>query len=177
MQRLVMHLGLVLVASCWREAPPPPTPTLSFVARVSALDELHRGTQAIARRMDLTVHRILALASEADREALRADVVALERDVAHLVRVLETARRGGEDRALLAGYARQLRDAHTRVTQLREELRHARTIEEQEAFERLKRKLEGTHDPGDLAPRIYWHRGPALTPRPPIVPDPPILPP
>jgi hypothetical protein len=181
MQRLVMHLGLVLAvalgASCWRESPPPPAPTLSFVARVNALAELRRGTQAIARRMELTMQRILGLASEAEREAVRADVAALERDVAHLIRVLETARDGGEDPALLAGYATTLRDARVRVAQLREDVQHARTLEEQEAFERLKRKLEGTHDPGDPHPRIYWQRGPTMTPRPPMLPDAPILPP
>lgn len=181
MQRLVMHLGFVLVvalgAACWRESPPPQAPKPSFVARVNALGELRRGTPAVARRMELTTQRILGLASEAEREAVRADVAALERDVAHLIRVLETARDGGEDPALLAAYARQLHDARNRVAELRAELRHARTLEEQEAFERLKRKLEGTHDPGDPHPRIYWRRGPTMTPRPPMLPDAPILPP
>ena len=110
-----MHLVLVLVTSCWRESSPPPAPKPSFVARVSALGELRRSTPALARRMELTMQRILGLASEAEREAIRADVAALERDVAHLIRVFETARNGGEDPALLAGYAKQLQDARVRV--------------------------------------------------------------
>ena len=60
-----MHLVLVLVACCWRASPPPPAPKPSFVARVSALGELRRSTPALARRMELTMQRILGLASEA----------------------------------------------------------------------------------------------------------------
>lgn len=145
---LALIVTLATLGACWRDAPPPAQPQRSFVARVSALTELRRGTDAVARRTEATMQRIVGLASEAEREALLADVVALEEEVMRLAGVLERAREDREDPAMLAELAEKLQDAMFGVTQLRAELRHARTTAELEAFEALKRKLEGTHDAG-----------------------------
>lgn len=169
MQRLLMHLGLVLVASCWRESPAPAGPQRSFVARVSSLAELRRGTDDVQRRLLATRQRIAGLASEAEREALHGDILALEYQVIRLGRILVTARTDGEDPDQLTGVAIRLRGAMSTIAQLRWDLRHTRTNAEIEAFEALKRKLEGTHDPGDLDPRIDRRRGPLLTPLPDVL--------
>lgn len=162
---MVMALVIAaLCAACWRDARPPSEPArLSFVARVEALAELRDGTDELSRRMAATMQRIAGLASEAERDVLRADVRELERELLRLVDILERARGGGEDEAQLAGFAGRLHEAMVALVALRAELRHAKTTAEIEAFEELKRKLEGTHDPG-AGRRIYFPRDPNLPP-------------
>jgi hypothetical protein len=153
--RLVTGLitGLAIgLAACWRDAPPPEPPRRSFVARVSALTDLQRGIDALAQRTQVTMHRIVGLASEAEREALHVDVVALEHEVMRLAAVLDRAREDGADPVRIRELAQKLGDSMFGVGQLRAELRHARTTAELEAFEELKRKLEGLHDPGSFGP-------------------------
>jgi hypothetical protein len=155
-------LVLIMLASCWREAPPPEEPQSSFVARVHTLAELRRGTNALAPELEATKQRIVGLASEAERSAIHADLAAMEHEVSRLIDLMERARERGDE---VADVDDKLRAAALSVMRLREELRYARTTEEQEAFERLKRKLEGTHDPVDVRTRIY--RRDPLAPRPP----------
>jgi hypothetical protein len=165
-------LVLFVVASCWREVPPPDRPYVSFVARLSAIAELRRGTDALEARIATMTQRIAGLASEAEREALRADLVAFERDLIRLRHVAAAARARDEDPALLDAMQVKLDDAMVAAVALRGELRHARTIAEQEAFEELKKKVEGTHDPTGPRIRIY-RRDPLLVPG---KPDPILLP-
>jgi hypothetical protein len=150
--RLVALALIVPLGACWRESPQPETPRRSFVARVSALTDLRRGIDALAQRTQVTMHRIVGLASEAEREALHVDVVALEHEVMRLAAVLDRAREDGADPVRIRELAQRLGDSMSGVGQLRAELRHARTTAELEAFEELKRKLEGLHDPGYFGP-------------------------
>lgn len=165
MQRLVV---VMFLASCWRESAPPESPRLSFVARVNAHAELRRGVDELAWGIECAMHGIRALTSEAQREAIRSDLHAFGRDLAHLASVLEKLHDDGEDPAWLAGIEQRLDAARDELARLHLELRHARTLEQQEAFEALKRKLEASHD-GPFQ-RLEWHPSPVAPPQPPDAP-------
>jgi hypothetical protein len=177
--RLYVLALIVPLGACWRGSPQPEPPQRSFVARVNALGELRRGTAALAQSTQSIMHRIHGLASEAEREALLADVIALEHEVMRLAAILDRARDDGHDPRELGELAHKLEHSMFGVGQLRAELRHARTTAEIEAFEELKRKLEGMHDSGNWVP---GPRGRILVPRdrgvPPILlPGDPRVPP
>jgi hypothetical protein len=164
-------LLVLLVASCWRETPRE-KPYVSFVARVHALTELRRGTESLAPRIARMDQRIRGLASEAEREALHGDMQALEQDLLRLIQIAEAARGRNEDPALLAEIDAKLDAATVATVTLRGELRHAKTTAEQEAFEELKKKVEGTHD-GPKGPIRIYRRDPVPSP---LKPDPILLP-
>ena len=172
--RLAALVPLACLAACWRDAPSAQTPQLSFVARVEVVGELRRGTDELARRMAAAAYRIHGLASEAERDALLADVRELEREIARLAGMLDRARAGGEDADRLAGFAVKLHEARSAVVELHAEVHHAKTTAELEAFEQLKRKVEGSHDPGFTGRRILFPRDsnvpPVILPRDPTRP-------
>ena len=139
-------LLVLLLVGCWRQPAQRTQPELSFVARVNAIDELQRRTNSLAPKLDVTEQRIHGLASEAERAALHDDLNALEQETAQLSRMARDARERGDDPLVIARIERKLQYAVLGIGQLREDLHHARTREEQEAFEELKKKVEGTLD-------------------------------
>jgi hypothetical protein len=157
----VMALLLVLTA-CWREPARNTQPELSFVARVQQLDQLRRRSAALAPKLDVAMRRILGLASEAERAAIREDLLALDLELRELSRLAREARERGEDPDLLADVAGTLQDAAIGLATLHDELLFARTRAEQEAFEELKKKLEGTHDDDGIRMRLYRRDTPTL---------------
>src|SRR5512139_3520789 len=89
-------LVLVLLAGCWRgSAPSEPTPA-SFIARKNVLVELNRSADALVPQLEYVVQRIIGLASEAERDAIRSDLAAVERDIARLSRYVDERRAHGD---------------------------------------------------------------------------------
>lgn len=149
-------LVIVMLAACWREAPRRTEPELSFIARVNALAELRRNVDELEPKLEAVMHRILGLASEAERDALRQDLNALDVEVARLADVADASRARGDDPAVLDEVDRKLEHAELGLANLRDELLHAKTIAEERALEE-QRKLQDASD-GDLRSRIYRRR-------------------
>ena len=166
-------LLVLLLVGCWREPARRSEPELSFVARVNVLTELRQRVDALGPELEVTMQRILGLASEAERAAIADDLAALELEIARLSRIARDARGRGDNPELLADVERKLGYATRGLANLREDLLHARTQAEQEAFEELKKKVEGTLD-DEVRIRIY-RRNDALPPM--LQPVPPRLPP
>ncbi|HEY5920897.1 MAG TPA: hypothetical protein VIV11_04465 [Kofleriaceae bacterium] len=166
---------LLLLVACWREPAQRTQPELSFVARVSTLSELRHRTDALEPQLDVTLQRILGLASEAERAAIHDDLTAMEREVTQLIRIARQARERGDDSTVLDDVDRKLARATVGVANLRDELVHAKTLVEQEAFEELKKKTEGTLDPAfDIRMRIYRKRDEVILP--PVLQPQPLTP-
>jgi hypothetical protein len=146
---IAMRVAVLLVlVACWREPARRTAPELSFVARVNAMSMLKVRIDALAPKLD-------GLASEAERGAIREDLRALTIEVRELTQLLRDARERGENPDTLAACESKLEDISIGLTHLDEELLHAKTRAEQEAFEELKKKLEGTHDDDGIRMRIY----------------------
>jgi hypothetical protein len=164
---LVIVLSFLLAGSgaCWRgEARVVPVQP-SFVARVDALGELRADAEALQQRLDLVQQRILWLASEAARKALRQDLADLDRDVMQLWRYAAAARERGDDPVVLEGVQRTLRQAASAVADLRQDLLHARTLAEQEALDSQREQLRTfVLRGGELVPDIEL-RGAVVTGR------------
>lgn len=155
-------LVLVVLAACWREAPRRAEPELSFIARINALAELRRNVDELEPKLEAVMHRILGLASEAERDAIRQDLNALGIDVARLTDVADASRDRGDDPAVLDEIDRKLAHASLGLANLRDELLHAKTIAEERALEE-QRKLQDASD-GELRSRIYRRRETILLP-------------
>lgn len=131
---------VVLLASCWRgggatndpQHDPPESP--SFVARVQGLAELAHRTAALEPRLATALRRILALASEHERAALRDELRELADEVAQLAPRLRGARARGDDPVVLARIERELADAAVMLGKLREGLAYAHSVEELNAI-------------------------------------------
>jgi len=143
-------LLVLLVAGCWREPAERSQPELSFVARVNVLTDLRTRTSALAPKLDYAMQRIRGLASEAERAAIRDDLNALDLEVRQLSAVARDARERDENRELLDDVDRKLAQAARGLAGLHEDLLHAKTLAEQEAFDELKKKTEGTLDRGGI---------------------------
>jgi hypothetical protein len=155
-------LVIVVLAACWREAPPRTEPELSFVARVNALVDLRRNVDALEPKLEAVMHRILGLASEAERDAIRQDLSALAVDVARFADIADASRARGDDPVVLDEIDRKLERAELGLANLRDELLHAKTIVEQRALDE-QRKLQDASD-ADVRSRIYRRRDTILLP-------------
>jgi hypothetical protein len=165
-----MRVGvLLLLVSCWREPAQRSEPELSFVARVHLLGDLREHTDTLVPRMYVEMQRILGLASEAERAAIREDLNGLEIEVRQLSLIAKDARERGERRDVLDEIDRKLDQAKLGLVNLRDDLLHAKTRAEQEAFEELKKKVEGTLDHDEIRMRLY-RRNPATPPETPLLP-------
>jgi hypothetical protein len=153
---------LLLLVACWREPARRSDPELSFVARVNAMSQLQVRIDALAPKLDVVMQRILGLASEAERGAIREDLHALTFEVRELSQLVRDARERGENPDTLAACESKLQEISIGLMHLDEELLHAKTRAEQEAFEELKKKLEGTHDDDGVRMRLYRRDAPAL---------------
>jgi hypothetical protein len=162
--RVLVVASVLLLAACWREPAPRTRPEVSFVARVHALADLRARTDALAPELDVAMQRILGLASEAERAALRDDLAALDAEVAQLRQIARAARERGDDPDLLASIETKLARATISLATLHDDLLHAKTLAEQEAFERLKKKTEGTLDQDGIRIQVFRRNTPGLPP-------------
>jgi len=141
---VVMRLVvLVLLAACWRGGGPVSEmrgvssagpDAVSFVVRVHGLAELQRNTAALEPRLASAVRRILGLANEAERIAIRDALRELARDVVELAAQARGARQRGDDPVAIRAVERKLGDAVATLAKLRQGLHHASTIEELQAL-------------------------------------------
>jgi hypothetical protein len=157
---VVMRLVVVvLLAACWRGGGPVSEGTrgvsaaerrdaVSFVVRVHGLAELQRSTAALEPKLAAAVHRILRLANEAARLALRDALRALARDVVELAARARGARLRGDDPIAIRDVERKLGDAVATLAKLRQGLHHANTIEELQAL---------TQRPIEPPPALGWY--------------------
>jgi hypothetical protein len=143
------------LGACWRGSASTQPPQPSFIARRNALIELRRSVNALSPRLELAVNRIVGLASEAERDAIRQDLVELEHDVAELSRYAVDARTRGDTSTLLANIERDLEGAALMLVNLRDELRYAKTAAELSALDELSR--DNSTDPAD-ARRLVMRR-------------------
>lgn len=155
-------LVIVLLASCWREPAHRTEPELSFVARVNAVTALRRNVEALEPKLEAVMHHILGLASEAERDAIRQDLNALDDEVARFAQVAAASRERGDDPKTLDEIDRKLDRVTLGLLNLRDELLHAKTIAEQRALEE-QRKLQDASDT-DLRSRIYRRRDTIMLP-------------
>jgi hypothetical protein len=129
-------LMLVLVAGCWRGGPAPTTTLeepVSFIVQVNGLAELERSTAVLETNVAIATKRLLGLADEAEREALRADLRMLADDLDRLAARARTAHARNADAAALAQIDRKLADATIALANLRHALRYAKTLEQLQA--------------------------------------------
>lgn len=160
-------LAIAVLAGCWRgatsasEAPP------SFIARTNALTELQRSARRVGPKLAVVVQRIVGLASEAERAAIRDDLADIEREVAELSHYAEDARARGDDPAILDAVDNDLQRAALAIVQLRQDLLYAKTTAELEALDGLPR--DTNDDPQSETRRAFVVRKqlePVLTPDP-----------
>ena len=130
------------LGACWRGAVPPDAPAPSFIERRNALVELNRSADAVVPQLQYAMQRIIGLASEAERDAIRSDLVVLERDIARLSNYVIDRRARGDNAATLDEIERKLEQAALAVMQLREELIYAKTTAELAALDELSRDRE-----------------------------------
>jgi hypothetical protein len=156
---------VLAIGACWREPVRRTEPELSFIARVNQLDQLQRRCDVLASKLDVAMKRIEGLASEAERGAIREDLQALDIEVRELTRIARDARERGEDPDVLADVDDKLRYAALGLMTLQEELLYAKTRAQQEEFEELKKKLEGTHDDEGVRMRLFRRDTPGLPDR------------
>ncbi len=149
-------LVLVMLASCWREPARHNEPELSFVARINALAELRRSVDELGPKLEATMQRILGLASEAERDAIRQDLNALDEEVARLAQISTASRARGDDPQVLDEIDRKLAQAMLGLANLRDELLHAKTLAEERALEE-QRKLQDASD-SEVRSRLYRRR-------------------
>jgi hypothetical protein len=142
----VLVVLLVVTTGCWREPAQKATPELSFVTRVRVLADLRTSSEALEPKLDVAMQRIAGLASEAERAAISDDLTALDGEVTRLTGEAREARERGDDPDLLAYVEHKIARAAISLAQCHEDLLHARTRAQLEAFEELKRKTEGTLD-------------------------------
>lgn len=135
---------VVLLASCWRGGNRVTEPQPSFVARKQALAELQRNVDAFVPKLDYAMQCIVGLASEAERESIGQDLARLEHELIALVDYAADARTRGDDPAVLATVQRRLEQAALALTDMRVELRYAKTTAELEALDALSREQEET---------------------------------
>jgi hypothetical protein len=158
-------LLVVLVAACWRGgATTEGHEPRSFVARVTGLSELQRGTEAVHAELATALHRILRLATEEQRTAIRDDLRALAHETTQLAARARAARACGDDPAVLDRVERRLSQATVTLAQLHDGLYYARTLAELEELERAN------DEPEPLAysrvmfaaptPTLRWRRAP-----------------
>jgi hypothetical protein len=136
---LVAVLGPTGLAGCWRGGDSSEPALPSFIARRNAIAELHRNADAIPPQLEYTMQRIIGLASEAEREAIRTDLAAIEGEVARLSRYATDRRAQGDSIAALDAIERKLERAALAIVQLREELLYAKTTAELAALDELSR--------------------------------------
>ena len=131
-------LLLVLVAACWRggTATTHGSEPRSFVARVTGLAELQRSTEAVHAELATALHRILRLATEEQRTAIRDDLRALAHETTQLAARARAARASGDDPVVLERVEYRLSQATATLAQLRDGLYYARTLAELEELER-----------------------------------------
>ncbi len=132
-------LVLVMLAACWRGGAAADETTPSFIAHENALAELNRSTDALVPQLEYLMQRLIGLASEAEREAIRTDLAAIERRVAELSRYVTDRRAHGDNGAMLDAVERKLEQAALAVVQLREEVLYAKTTAELAALDELSR--------------------------------------
>ena len=154
MRALLLVAIVASLASCWREAPPPSAPQPSFVARVNALAELRRSAEALEPRLEAAMHRILGLASDRERDAIRLDLDGLDHEIALIARYVDAARARGDDPRTLDDVDQKLARVRLGLANLREELAHAKTLAERAA---LKKIDDDSHDE-DIRIRLYRQR-------------------
>ena len=158
-------LLLVVLAGCWREPAREQTqPELSFVARMNVLADLRQRSSALAPRLHVATQRIEGLASENEREAIRQDLLALDRDLRALTQIAAECRARGEDTTELDRVDHQLARAGATLVGVHEDLIHAKTVAEREAFEELRKKTEGTLDDAPIRSRRLNVPGPNESP-------------
>jgi hypothetical protein len=88
------------------------------------------------------MQRIIGLASEAERDAIRADLATLEREVVQLSHYGADSRQHGDQLAVVDRIEHKLHRTALAITSLREELRYAKTTAELEALDQLSRDGE-----------------------------------
>lgn len=159
---------LLLLGSCWRGSAAPSDEPQPFVARINAVAELRAAADALPPRLDIVAQRIAGLASEAERDAVRQDLVELDRDVATLWRYALSLRQQGADPVTLDAITRKLARAADAVSDLRDELVYAKTVAEQQALDEQGRDKD---DPA-AAPRRTLVRHLLDGDEPLLVPDP-----
>ena len=112
-----------------------PAPAPSFVARVHGLVELQQRASVLETRLATALRRIMALANEDERIAIRDGLRELTGDAEQLAARTRGARTRGDDPAALARIEHQLAEADIMLGKLREGLRYARTVDELAALE------------------------------------------
>ncbi len=133
-------LSLATGAACWRGSTPAEPPQPSFIAHTNALVELDRSADALVPQLEYLMQRLIGLASEAERDAIRTDLARLERDVAQLSRYVGERRARGDNASMLDVVEEKLEHAALAVVQLREELLYAKTTAELAALDELSRE-------------------------------------
>lgn len=149
---LRLCVAALLLASCWRGAASPTAEPEPFVARVYALGELRRATDALPPRLDIVEQRILGLVNETDRDAVRQDLAEIAQDIVTLRSYASSLRREGADPVVLDAVTHKLARVAEALAELREELVYARTFDEQHALD------EQSHGDDDTANRVLRHR-------------------
>lgn len=140
MMRVLCVVVIASLAACWRGTPTRDVTLgaqdpISFVARVNGLGELERKSDALERRLATAKHRILRLATESERVAIRDSLDAVAEEVAQLEVTARVARTRGDDRAVLDKIDRQLAEATAMLDKLGEGLIYANTIADLQALE------------------------------------------
>jgi predicted nucleic acid-binding Zn-ribbon protein len=141
MPRIAFTLLISLVGSsaCWRGAASVEAPQMSFVERVNAVTQLQQRIDALAPRMEYARQRLIGLASEAERDALRIDLARLTRESDAISDQLRQLREGGGAGPALAVAMHELDHASRALAELREDLPYAKTTEQLEALRELSR--------------------------------------
>lgn len=156
---------LVLLAACWRggEITMVGQEPRSFVARVHGLVELQRATEAVHGELATALHRILRLATEDERTAIRDELRVLAQETAQLAARARAARASGDDPVVLERVERSLAQAAVMLAQLHDGLLYARTLAELEELERVTAVhtvplAYSDADAGRFAPAtLRWH--------------------
>jgi hypothetical protein len=146
MRRLAMLAILGTLTACWRGSAPVDAAQPSFIAHANALVELDRSADALVPQLEYLMQRLIGLASEAERDAIRTDLARLERDVAQLSRYVGERRAHGDNARMLDVVERKLEQAALAVVQLREELLYAKTTAELAALDELSHERAQADD-------------------------------
>ena len=157
MMRVLCVVVTASLAACWHGSGPS-TGTeiseqqpLSFVARVNGLTELQRKTEALEPRLAAATHRILRLATEGERVAIRDCLSTLTEEVDQLRRTSRVARTRGDNSHVLDSLDAKLTDAMASLTKLGEGLSYANTIADLEALENRRADLGSYRINGRIA--------------------------